>query len=67
MGHIPTEKIAILDFSTGDVIISPISEREEAEEFFKRKGLRESDIQWMRGNIRVCIENEEDNRQIHED
>ena len=52
MSHIPNEKIAILDYS--------ISEREEAEHFFKRKGFRESDIQWMRGNIKVHIENEED-------
>ena len=61
MSHIPTEKIAILDFSTGEVFIYPISEREESEHFFKRKSFRESDIQWMRGNIKVHIENEKDN------
>lgn len=62
MSHIPTEKIAILDFSTGEVFIYSISEREDSEHFFKRKGFRESDIQWMRGNIKVRIENgEEDN------
>lgn len=61
MSHIPTEKIAILDFSTGEVFIYSISEREESEHFFKRKGFRESDIQWMRGNIKVHIENENDN------
>lgn len=56
MSHIPNEKIAILDFSTGEVFIYSISEREEAEHFFKRKGFRESDIQWMRGNIKIHIE-----------
>lgn len=61
MSHIPKEKIAILDFSTGEVFIYPISEREESEHFFKRKGFRESDIQWMRGNIKVYIENEKNN------
>ena len=52
------EGIAILDFSTGEVFVFPISEREESEHFFKRKGFKESEIQWMRGNIRVIIENE---------
>ena len=52
------EKIAILDFSTGEVFVFPISEREDSEHFFKRKGFKESEIQWMRGNIRVIIENE---------
>lgn len=56
MSHIPTEKIAILDFSTGEVFVYPISEREESEHFFARKGFREADIQWMRGNIKVHIE-----------
>ena len=60
MSHIPTEKIAILDFSCGEVFIFPISEREDSEHFFKRKGFRESDIQWMRGDIKVHTENEED-------
>ena len=60
MSHIPTEKIAILDFSCGEVFVYPISEREDSEHFFARKGFRESDIQWMRGNIKVHIENEED-------
>lgn len=55
MSHIPIEKIAILDFSTGEVFVYPISEREESEHFFARKGFRESDIQWMRGNIKVHI------------
>ena len=59
MSHIPTEKIAILDFSCGEVFVFPISEREESEHFFARKGFRESDIQWMRGDIKVHIENEE--------
>ena len=52
------EKIAILDFSTGEVFICPISEKEDTEHFFKRKGFRESDVQWMRGNIKIRIENE---------
>lgn len=60
MSHIPIEKIAILDFSCGEVFVFPISEREESEHFFARKGFRESDIQWMRGNIKVHIENEKD-------
>lgn len=55
------EKIAILDFSTGEVFVFPISEREESEHFFKRKGFREPDIQWMRGNIKIHIENETEN------
>ena len=52
------EKIAILDFSTGEVFVFLISEREETEHFFKRKGFRESDIQWIRGNIKIYIEDE---------
>lgn len=52
------EKIAILDFSTGEVFVFPISEKEETEHFFKRKGFREPDIQWMRGNIKIYIEDE---------
>lgn len=52
--------MAILDFSTGEVFIYPITEREDSEHFFKRKGFRESDIQWMRGNIKVHIEDEKD-------
>lgn len=56
MSHIPTEKIAILDFSTGEVFVYSISEREESEHFFARKGFREADIQWMRGNIKIHIE-----------
>ena len=59
MSHIPTEKIAILDFSCGEVFVYPISEREESEHFFARKGFRESEIQWMRGDIKVHIENGE--------
>ena len=59
MSHIPTEKIAILDFSCGEVFVYPISEREESEHFFARKGFRESEIQWMRGEIKVHIENGE--------
>lgn len=55
---VPQEKIAILDFSTGEVFVFPISEREESEHFFERKGFKESEIQWMRGNIKVIIENE---------
>ncbi len=58
---ITQEKIAILDFSTGEVFIFPISEREDSEHFFKRKGFKESEIQWMRGNIRIHIENETEN------
>ena len=61
MGHIPTEKIAILDFSRGEVIISDISEREDASTFFARKGIREKDIQWMRGNLKIIMENETEN------
>lgn len=60
MGHTATEKIAILDFSTGEVLIYPISQREDSQDFFKRKGLRESDIQWMRGDIKVFIANEDE-------
>lgn len=56
MSHIPTEKIAILDFSCGEVFIYSISEREESEHFFARKGFKESEIQWMRGDIKVHIE-----------
>ena len=56
MSHIPNEKIVILDFSCGEVFVYPISEREEAEHFFKRKGFNESNIQWMRGDIKVHIE-----------
>lgn len=59
MAHIPTEKIVILDFSCGEVFIYPISEREESEHFFARKGFKESEIQWMRGDIKVHIENGE--------
>lgn len=58
MEHIPIEKIAILDFSTGEVYVYPISEREEASDFFKRKGFRESDVSWMRGNLKIHIEDE---------
>ena len=59
MGHIPKEKIVILDFSTGEVFVYSISEREEASDFIERKGFRESDIQWMRGNIKVHIDEDE--------
>ena len=52
------EKIAILDFSTGKVHVCPISEREEASDFFKRKGFRESDVSWMKGNLKIHIEDE---------
>lgn len=52
------ERIAILDFSTGEVFIYPVSQREEASDFFKRKGFRESDIQWMRGDLNIHIEDE---------
>lgn len=61
MSHIPFEKIAILDFSCGEVFIYPISEREESEHFLERKGFKESEVQWMRGDIKVHIENEEAN------
>lgn len=60
MSHIPTERIAILDFSCGEVFVYPISEREESEHFLSRKGFREADIQWMRGDIKVHIEDEKD-------
>ena len=59
MSHIPTEKIAILDFSCGEVFVYYISEREESEHFFARKGFKESEIQWMRGNIKIHIEDGE--------
>ena len=58
---IPTEKIAILDYSTGEVRICTISQREEAEDFFTRKGLRTTDIAWMRGDLQIYVENEPDN------
>ena len=51
-----TEKIAILDYTTGKVIISTISQREEASDFFERKGLKEDDIEWMRGDIQILVE-----------
>ena len=60
MSHIPTERIAILDFSCEEVFVYPISEREESEHFLSRKGFREADIQWMRGDIKVHIEDEKD-------
>ena len=56
MSHTPTEKIAILDFSCGEVFVYSISEREDSEHFFARKGFREADIQWMRGDIKIHIE-----------
>lgn len=52
------EKIAVLDFSRGEVIISDISEREEASDFFARKGIRKDDVQWMRGDLKIIVENE---------
>ena len=58
MAHIPKERIAILDFSTAKVFVFPISMREEASSFLSRKGFREEDIQWMRGDIEICIEDE---------
>lgn len=61
MSHIPTEKIAILDFSCGEVFVYSISEREESEHFLTRKGFREADIQWMRGDIKIHIEDEKTN------
>ena len=60
MSHIPTEKIAIIDFSKGELYVFPISQREEAKDFFKRKGFNESDLTWIRGDIKVNIENETD-------
>ena len=56
MCNIQTEKIAILDFSCGEVFVYSISEREESEHFFARKGFKESEIQWMRGDIKIHIE-----------
>jgi hypothetical protein len=53
-----TEKIVILDFSTGEVFVYPISKEEDTNDFFSRKGFRESDIQWMRGDIKINIEDE---------
>lgn len=55
---VPKEKIAILDFSTGKVHVYPISQREEARDFFNRKGFREEDIEWIRGDLEICIEKE---------
>ena len=52
------EKIAILDYTTGEVCIYPISENEETSEFLEKKNFRESDIAWMRGKINIYIEDE---------
>ena len=60
MSHIPMEKIAIIDFSRGEVYVFPISQREEASDFFKRKGFNEEDLQWIRGDLKINIENEAD-------
>lgn len=53
-----TEKIAILDFSSGKVFVYTISQREEASDFFARKGFNESEIEWMRGDLEIYIEKE---------
>lgn len=52
------EKIAVLNFVNGEVLISSLSEREDIESFFQRKGLRSEDVQWMRGDLKIIIENE---------
>lgn len=52
------EKIAILNFANGEVLISSITEREDTEEFCKRKGINYDDIQWMRGDLKIIIEDE---------
>lgn len=54
------ETIAILNFTTGEVIISKLSEREDANAFFERKGLNADELQWMRGDLKVIIENGSD-------
>jgi len=50
------EKIAILDFSRAEVLIVPISQREDAEDFFNRKGIDSSNVQWMRGDFKILVE-----------
>lgn len=56
MSHI--EKIAIIDYTTAQVFVYPISEYEQTEHFLKRKGFNDSEVAWVRGNIKVNIEKE---------
>lgn len=53
-----TEKIAIIDYTIAEVFIYPISEDEETAHFLKRKGFKESEVAWVRGNIKVHTEKE---------
>ena len=52
------EKIVILDFSRGEAFVCAISEKEETSTFLERRGFRENDIQWIRGNLNIYIEDE---------
>lgn len=54
------ERIAILDYEEGEVIIASIPKKESARSFMKRKGIgtltNPSNIEWMRGDIKLIIE-----------
>lgn len=55
------EKIAILDYEEGEVIIANIPKKESARSFMQRKGIgtltNPHNIEWMRGDIKLTIEN----------
>lgn len=50
------EKIAILNYSTAEVLIASISSLETTKTFLARKGLDSNDVGWMRGNFKILIE-----------
>lgn len=56
------DKIAILDYSMGEVYIADVPKDEDTHSFFRRKGIRESDVHWMRGDIRIYIDNNNGNQ-----
>lgn len=52
------ERIVILDYSTGEVYISSIPHNEDGEAFIQKKGLDPSQTEWIRGDLKIYIENE---------
>lgn len=53
-----SHKIAIIDYSKGEVFVYPINKNEGTDRFLNRKGFNPESIVWIRGNIKVNIEKE---------
>ena len=50
------ERMAILDYASGEIFIFQVAKEERTQDIFDRKGFGESDIIWIRGDLKIHFE-----------